>query len=66
MLILQMRPENETADSEFEAIFRVGKIDRDQVHRIRVEQLEKVEIDFSNYCAIIAGGSPFDVSCPSA
>ena len=64
ILILQMRPENETADSEFEAILRVGKIDREQVHRIRVEQLEKFEIDINNYCAIIAGGSPFDVSCP--
>jgi GMP synthase (glutamine-hydrolysing) len=64
ILILQMRPENETADSEFEAILRVGKIDRKQVHRIRVEQLEKFEIDINNYCAIIAGGSPFDISCP--
>ena len=64
ILILQMRPENETADSEFEAILRVGKIDREQVHRVRVEQFEKLEIDINNYCAIIAGGSPFDVSCP--
>ena len=64
ILILQMRPENETADSEFEAILRVGKIDREQVHRIRVEQLENFDIDINNYCAIIAGGSPFDVSCP--
>ena len=65
ILILQMRPENETADSEFEAILSVGKIDREQVHRIRVEQLEKIEIDINNYCAIIAGGSPFDVSRPA-
>ena len=59
-----MRPENETADSEFEAILRVGEIDKEEVHRIRVEQFEKLEIDLNNYCAIIAGGSPFDVSCP--
>jgi len=65
LLILQMRPENETADSEFEAILRVSKIARDQVHRIRVEQHEKVEINIHDYCAIIAGGSPFDVSCPA-
>lgn len=64
ILILQMRPENETCDSEFQAILNVGKIDRNQVHRIRVEQLEKFEIDIHNYCAIIAGGSPFDVTCP--
>ena len=64
ILILQMRPNNEAADSEFEAFLRVGKIDRGQVHRVRVEQLEKFEIDINNYCAIIAGGSPFEVSCP--
>lgn len=64
ILILQMRPENETCESEFEAILKVGKIDRDRVDRIRVEKLEKFEIDINHYCAIIAGGSPFDVTCP--
>lgn len=64
ILILQMRPENETCESEFEAILKVGKIDRDRVHRIRVEQLEKFEINIDHYSAIIAGGSPFDVTCP--
>jgi len=64
ILILQMRPENETCDSEYEAILKVGKIDRKQVDRIRVEQLENFEIDISNYSAVIAGGSPFDVTCP--
>ncbi len=64
ILILQMRPENETADSEFEAILKVGEIDKEEVHRIRLEQFEKLEIDINNYCAIIAGGSPFDISCP--
>lgn len=59
-----MRPENETSDSEFEAILRVGEINRELVHRIRVEQLDELHIDLNNYCAIIAGGSPFDVSCP--
>lgn len=64
ILILQMRPENETCESEFEMLLQVGKMNRDHVDRIRVEQLEKFEIDISNYCAIIAGGSPFDVTCP--
>ncbi len=65
LLILQMRPEDETAESEFEAILRVGNIDRTQVDRIRVEQLKFFEIDINNYSAIIAGGSPFDVSTPA-
>lgn len=66
VLILQMRPENETCSSEFEAILKVAKLDREYVERIRVEELEKFEIDISHYCAIIAGGSPFDISCPES
>lgn len=64
ILILQMRPEDEAANSEFEAILRVGNIDKEKVHRIRLEQPEIPNIDINNYSAIIAGGSPFDVSCP--
>jgi len=62
-LILQMRPENETTDSEFEAILRVGGLNREEVHRIRLEQ-GIPDIDLNDYSAIIAGGSPFDVSIP--
>lgn len=58
-----MRPENETADSEFEAILRVGGLERDEVHRIRLEQcIPTINID--DFSAIIAGGSPFDVCIP--
>ena len=64
ILLLQMRPENETCESEFEAILRVAKISRAHVHRIRVEQHEHLEIDINHYSAIIAGGSPFDITCP--
>ncbi len=63
ILILQMRPENETANSEFEAILRVGGLERSEVHRIRLEQGIPT-ININNYSAIIAGGSPFDVSIP--
>ncbi|NNK74679.1 MAG: glutamine amidotransferase [Maribacter sp.] len=65
ILILQMRPENETSDSEFEALLRVGGLERSEVHRIRLEQgIPKIKIE--DYSAIIAGGSPFDVSIPYA
>ncbi len=57
-----MRPEDLAADSEFEAIKKVGEIADDAVHRIRVEQYEGLTIDLKDYWAIIAGGSPFDVS----
>ncbi|MEN8800164.1 MAG: glutamine amidotransferase [Flavobacteriaceae bacterium] len=62
ILILQMRPEDVAADSEFEAILRVGGIPASDVDRIRVEEHADVRIDLEKYCAIIAGGSPFDVS----
>ncbi len=62
LLILQMRPEDEAADSEFEAILRVAKIPESAIHRIRVEQQYDTDINLEDYCAIIAGGSPFDVS----
>ena len=63
-LILQMRPKSEPADSEFNAILKVGGLDKSQVDRIRVEQVDEFEIDLNDYNAIIAGGSPFDVSLP--
>jgi GMP synthase (glutamine-hydrolysing) len=64
ILILQMRPENEAVDSEFEAILKAGEMDRASVHRIRVEQFDGLDLDIRNYSAIIAGGSPFDISTP--
>jgi len=63
-LILQLRPETEASDSEFEAILRVAGLSYEEVHRIRVEQGNIEEIDLDNYAAIIAGGSPFDVGIP--
>ena len=62
ILILQMRPEDETCQSEFEAILKVGQIDRKETEQVRVEQLDRFNLDLNNYTAIIAGGSPFDVS----
>mgnify|MGYP001816031938 CR=1 FL=1 len=64
LLVLQMRPEDEPTESEFKTILRLGGIDKDQVHRIRVEQGKETDVDLDDYFAIIAGGSPFDISCP--
>lgn len=61
ILILQMRPEDEAANSEFEAILRVGNLKPDSVKRYRLEQ-GMPNISLKDYSAIIAGGSPFDVS----
>lgn len=63
VLILQMRPEDPTANSEFEAILRVSGLKRAEVCRVRLEQ-GIPEIELEDYSAIIAGGSPFDISTP--
>lgn len=62
--MLQMRPEDETTKSEFNAFLGVGQLLPKQVHRIRLEKDPIPEIDIHDYSAIIAGGSPFDVSTP--
>lgn len=58
-----MRPEEKAAESEFEAILRVGGLSKENVDRVRLEQ-EIPDIDLNQYAAIIAGGSPFDLSTP--
>ncbi len=58
-----MRPEDATADSEFESILRVGGLKREEVHRVRLEQGIPA-IALEDYWGVIAGGSPFDVSTP--
>ncbi len=57
-----MRPEDETSRSEFEAFLRFGGLGPDEVHRIRLDKSPVPEIDLQEYSAILAGGSPFDVS----
>ena len=63
LLVLQMRPEDATADSEFEAILRVAGLKADEVHRFRLEQ-EIPTIHLKDYWGVIAGGSPYDVTTP--
>ncbi len=63
-LILQLRPEDETADHEFEAILKYGAIDRQETVRIRIEETGIPKVDLDKYSAVIVGGSPFDVSKP--
>jgi len=63
-LIMQLRPEDRTSDSEFEAIKNHGGLVDGEVHRVRVEQNGLPELELDDYAAIIVGGSPFDVSTP--
>ena len=61
-LIFQLRPEDETADNEFESITHYGGIKKSEVVRIRAEKSGLPNIDLDDYAAIIVGGSPFNIS----
>ena len=64
-LIIQLRPEDATADNELAAIKRYGCLSDGEVQRLRAEQSGLQDIDLDQYAAIIVGGSPFDISTPS-
>lgn len=64
-LIIQLRPEYETANSEFAAILQYGELRETEVVRARVERIGLPDINLNDYAAIIVGGSPFDVSTPA-
>lgn len=61
-MIIQLRPEDAAADSELAAILRYGGLSEDEVVRVRAEDTGLPEIVLDDYAAIIAGGSPFDMS----
>lgn len=64
VLILQLRPEDEAADNEYQAILKYGQLRPEDAHRIRVERTAIGELDLEAFSAIIVGGSPFDISTP--
>jgi GMP synthase (glutamine-hydrolysing) len=64
-LILQLRPEDETSDGEFAAILKYGGLEARDVRRLRIEHTGlPEELSLDDYCAVIVGGSPFDISTP--
>ena len=65
-LIIQLRPEDETANNEFESIKFYGGLTDDEVTRLRAEKIGLADIDLDKIGAIIVGGSPFNVSTAGA
>jgi GMP synthase (glutamine-hydrolysing) len=61
-LIIQLRPEDVTAENELQAIKRYGNLTDNEVHNLRAERSDLHDIDLQRYSAIIVGGSPFDIS----
>lgn len=65
ILILQLRPEDATSDSEYNCFLKYGQIKANHTHRIRIEKNGiPNDLTLDDYCAIIVGGSPFDISTP--
>lgn len=65
ILILQLRPEDITADSEYACFLKYGQLKAEDTCRIRIEKSGiPAGIDLDDYSAIIVGGSPFDISTP--
>ncbi len=65
ILILQLRPEDDTSDGEFAAILKYGGLDARDVRRLRIEHTGIPEdLNLDDYSAVIVGGSPLDISAP--
>jgi GMP synthase (glutamine-hydrolysing) len=65
VLILQLRPEDATSDSEYACFLKVGGLRAGDTRRMRIEQSGiPGNLDLDDYSAIIVGGSPFDISTP--
>lgn len=62
-LILQLRPETETSDDEYQAILEQGGLERSDTVRIRLDQ-EPIpgDLKLSDHAGVIVGGGPGCVS----
>lgn len=64
-LVLQLRPETEVSDDEFEAILRKGGLHKDDTHRVRLDSEPlPADLDLEHYAGVIVGGGPGCVSDP--
>ncbi len=65
ILILQLRPEDATSDSEYACFLKYGGLRAEDTCRIRIEKQGIPDnLNPDDYSAIIVGGSPFDISTP--
>lgn len=64
-LILQLRPETEASDNEFEAILEKSGLPAAETHRIRLDQQAiPPGLSLNDYAGVIVGGGPGCVSDP--
>lgn len=66
-LIIQLRPEDEAADNELMSMVKHGQIAANGYQRLRLETRPLPEnLDLNKYSGILVGGSPFDLTTPTA
>lgn len=64
-LLLQLRPEDETSNNEYETFLTFGGLAEDELVRMRIEKNGiPDDLDIHDYAGIMVGGSPFDISTP--
>jgi GMP synthase (glutamine-hydrolysing) len=63
-LLLASRAEDAAAEDEYQAYLRYGRLDPEQLKRIRMEAGPLPALNLSDYSGIIVGGSPFTSSDP--
>jgi len=63
-VILQLRPEDETSDDEYQSILKYAGLNPEDTQRIRIEKGGIPPLSLDDISAIIVGGSPFDISTP--
>ena len=64
-LILQLRPETEASDNEYEAFLDKGGLTESETHRIRLDQDPDIAgLTLADYAGVIVGGGPACVSDP--
>ena len=64
-LLIATRPEDETAEAEYEQFLRAGELETRELHHLRLDKgpMEQ-HLDFHAYSGIMLGGSPFTGSIP--
>jgi GMP synthase (glutamine-hydrolysing) len=64
-LILQLRPETDASDGEYEAFLQKGGLEVGHTHRIRLDsEPVPADLDLDSYSGVIVGGGPGCVSDP--
>lgn len=64
-LLIATRPEDETADAEYEQFLRRGELETRELHHLRLDKAPMPSsLDVHDYSGIMLGGSPFTGSIP--